>query len=297
MDVSEIQDDKLYDIKPLRLRILGKYLKSLAFLRMIKSELRRVEEEENRQRPAYAFCYLDDPPAYLLTLSDNGVEQLVRKLGLPQVEKMGYASTLFTGAELVDPSFSREFEKYSVEAFGLNMPPPLTSTTDLSQLDPPQYTCPPKYYETPPWFPVQIWRLRVFNCPIKALQTSPYHPVSDDNPPQMYFEELWNPQDGMRRVLGGLEHLRHSQTAVIGKFIDDALYLIGNKEKQVRNRGRHKKYPTAIKFCHKLREALSELSGIGKESPTEVEVAEQMDISSATFKRRLNDFGLIALCT
>lgn len=296
MHVSEIHDDKLYYIKPLKLRILGKYLKSRALLEAIMGEIRRVEKEKTHRlkhsRPKYAFCYSDDPPAYLLSLSDNGVQQLVRELGLPQVEGMGYAARLFIGSELVEPSFSRDFEKYSVEAFGLYLPKPLTSITDIPQLDPSQYRSPANYYEDFPWFPVQIWRWRVFNCPIETLQTNPYHPVSDDNLPLMYFEERWHPQDGKRRLLGGLEHLLHSQISFIGKFIDDALYLIGDTEKPVKTRGRHKKYSNANKFHRKLTEALSELSHVGKESPTEVEVAEQMNISPATFKRRLNDYGL-----
>jgi hypothetical protein len=299
MHVSEIRDDKLYYIKTLRLRILGKYLKSRSFLEMIRSEIRRVKEEKNHrlERPhlEYAFCYSDNPPAYLLSLSDNGVQQLVRKLGLPQVKGAGYASKLFAGAELVAPSSSREFEKYSVEAFGLGikLPHPLPSSiTRLSQLAPSQYTCLPKYYEEFPWLLVQVWRLRVFNRPIEALQNSPYYPVSDNNPPLLYFEECWHPQEGIRRALGGLEHLRNSQTSFIGKFIDDSLFLTRNTERPVKNRGRHKKYPTANMFYSRLTQALSELSDIEKENPTEVEVAEQMNISSATFKRRLNDFGL-----
>jgi len=299
MHVNEIQDDKLYYIEPLRVHIQGKYLKSRVLLEMIRYEIRRVEEANNRRierpRTKYAFCYSDDPPAYLLFLSDSGVQHLVQELDLPQDKETCYGSKLFAGPELVEPSFATQFEKYSVEAFGLKikLPIPLPSSiTRLSQLAPSQYRCPPRYYEEFPWLLVQVWRLRVFNCPIEALQNSPYHPVSDDNPPLMYFEERWHPQNGLRRILSGLEHLRHSQSSFIGKFIDDALFLIGNPEKLLKNRGRHKKYSTANKFYRSLTEALSELADIGKESPTEVEVAEQMNISPATFKRRLNDYGL-----
>lgn len=287
-DLNDIEDDNVYTIDGLGVKLTGRVLKENNLL--ILRRPRKAAEEDERSAKRYfpdadrpqVYQYCLDLPAYKIFSTFDGVKQLIQELNLPN-PPLVYYSSLWRGGEYVNPRQPiKEFQEYTVETFGLKTDlthPPMGTSKDW-------YNDHPSYWRELDWKLVQIWRLRIFRCAPKALETTPSNPLSPQYPAIPYLEERWHPQLGKIVFLGGLQRINIASAMELYHFFCDAYRILKRRRKMGRPYGT-REFLDFLSFYRRVVKEYTELLNDRKRNgrPTQPEVALKLKISISSFKR------------
>jgi len=240
------------------------------------------------------FRYRDNPPAYQMLAGFDGARQLIEGLGAPHYDNAIYCVRLDSAEGMVKTgrSPSRRFSNYTIERFGLRIESYRTARSKgesqslISNSS--QYLCQPTYWRERPDYIVQVWRTRIFACSVTDLHASLSNPLTPPRFLRMYFEECWHPNRGKARSLHWLEP-RDSSSSKIDQFKKDALRILDGVKRIGRPPGT-KKLKFKDEFILKYEKAYLKVRQTG--TITQELVADEMEISTSTFYRRINKYKL-----
>lgn len=239
------------------------------------------------------YQYSDDPLAYEIWASFGKAEDLIKKLGLPLYHNRRYVSAYFTGSDSPRTSnpLPRSFTNYTVEIFGIKVSfPPLVKKKDKlwrNVPDIPKYMCDPIYWRESSKYGVHIWRTRVFDRPISVLNPSSAQPLSHPDPWDLYLEERWHPNGGIRWSINWSENLALSASKV-SQFMQHALRILGYTKEKPKKWGK-RKLSDPEEFLNKLLDIYKIEMNRLESKPSQRIIAAALGISRSTLERRLKE--------
>ena len=238
-----------------------------------------------------------NPTFYRIHPSFPAAQALARELQMPSDANQIYGLLVRTGNTI--HTRYKKYEGYSVEEFGLTIKRPSMPKPDSDDDEPWKYSRPdtpkpdPSLYQSAPryWrfgdYLIQIWRTRVLASPQDFFTCSLEQPFMVTHPTVMYFQEIWHPNRGTKRLIGGLEYLEQSADCRdSGAFERDARRILGYR---VRNVG---KYESAEQLRDALDQARSRIAEYQTKPGGQAIYAIELNIDRKTLRKYLRKFGL-----
>jgi hypothetical protein len=302
--INQFNDDDGFIVEGGDIKFPGRNFKSRNFREMVLDSIRERRDKEDYERSWYpnvndkqVYLARDRPRVYLINARFEPARVLAVELGMPIDEGTHYLVCHYTGALFKRGNARYEnYKKYSLEIFGLSVDlpsPPLDPLPWRVPLpDPALYKTEPTYYWWNGFSLVQVWRRRVFPCPVEELRSSLAEPLSPREPQTLFMEERWHPDATDRRVtVGGPDHIATRMTA-LNRFQTDAFGILNYQNRKGRKRG-SKKFRSKEAFIKAGRKAYGDYMDLMGERPNQLQLADQMGISEASFYNYMNEHQLI----
>lgn len=232
------------------------------------------------------YQYHLDSPGFIISPSFDGVQNLVRELDLPTEADELYFSKLWGAGDFVGaggPSFT-EYQKYSVETFGVRVRSVPESFFSLDFYAPDLAGDLPRYWLTPCLKLIQIRRVRVFSRSLEWMRGRSWGPVTGDLAHVLYLEERWHPLLWDTLSLQGLKGRGVSNSLQIERF-----YRIGKRilARTPNFKGRPQgsgQYPIGSEFYRVVKRTYELLYEKRGRPPLKKEIAAELKLSSSGFR-------------
>lgn len=229
--------------------------------------------------------YCNDSPGFMISPTFRGVQDLAKKLDLPNAAHEMYCSKFWTVQEFTGLSTKkyREYDKYSIETFGVRVtlvpefyPPHLIpSYANLFNL--------PRYWLTACLKLIQIRRVRVFRCSIQRwLDKNVRDPLTSDREPMLYMEELWHPSRWETTDIR-VTDMDQSRSHSLESFFRTARHILSGTAHRGRSQGTGL-YPRGPEFYSIVRNVYLEMKGQLRRPPLQKEVYAVLGLSRSAFR-------------
>ena len=301
MTLSGTEDEALFKHKALPLWLEGLDLKNpkmescvQEFLRFHEEKLEFIRRKISDGYIPFVYQLSEKPPAYCVGPDFEGIQQIAQELCMTSDMDRFYFLRYFHGGDFLKfkRRSAKKFRRYTVEALGMQ-----TSTTNanLCKLmiypltDMSKYKHPPFYWHEAPWRPIQIWRIRVFDCPLETIKVPLSNPLSIYTPPISQFEWRWHPDRDPELYFYEPSGRRMPQNIVPRSF---SKYCRSITRTEIK-RGRPEVFTDPDFFIKIFTDARQKLKDRNGKASMGLIAEDELQVNRKTLRKYLNRFGVL----
>jgi hypothetical protein len=232
------------------------------------------------------YQYHLDSPGFIISPSFDGVQDLIRGLDLPTGTNELYFSKLWRAGDFVGASgpSHTEYQKYSVETFGVRVRSVPESFFSLDLYAPDRAGALPRYWLTPCLKLIQIRRVRIFSRSLEWIRGRVWGPVTGDLSHVLYLQERWHPLLWDTVTLRGLQERSVSSSLQIDRFFRIAERILARMPNYKGRPQGSRQYPIGFEFYKIVTSTYERLFDKLGRPPLKKEIAAELKLSDSGFR-------------